>query len=322
MMEMMISKWQKNLQKKQKQREQEIAIRDSERALDREKVHRFLQSAHILEVHENLSPEKKLKRADWSKITCVHARDAVMTELAMYNAARQGNICNITLGDWQQKQEVDGELVIRVSAVKNFASYGASNVVIPKEFVPRLTKYISFYRKHSFSAEHARLAEDESIPLFVKPDGTRMPSSSARSATGACFKRAGLAHMTASLVRKGVTSMVHSKKPEMRLDLAQHLGHSPATADRFYGPANNQRRSVKTVRRIIDIMDMDGNTVRRRKKKRSHKKSQKTSRRRRKNRDSSTSDSSSSTSKTSSADSPHNSITTIFCHEGTKFEAN
>jgi hypothetical protein len=253
-LEMQLGVWQKNAKSDQKIREKEIGDRHALLMPTPDEISKFCNSKFIADMNCELDQSPTDVDKDiWTTELNAHTRDYLITIMAMINASRKGNVCNLSLGEFKARQRVNKKMVcVSVKLVKNRKFTGSANVIITNKLELQTNNYIKRFRRFCFKS-HTQ-ATDESRPLFVTKTGWCMADGTSSKCFGNTWKRAIGKYITATIFRKAVVDVYHSKKSHLAMDLAKLMGHSFLTAEKHYRVTRSAKKTAKMVKSVINTM--------------------------------------------------------------------
>jgi len=92
--------------------------------------------------------------------------------------------------------------------------------------------------------------------LNLKDDLTEMTSSSINKRIQKLWREGpSNKKITATRMRKAISTSVRTEHPESREMLAAHMNHLPGTADRYYALQNRRKNAVTMSNMISDVME-------------------------------------------------------------------
>ena len=91
-----------------------------------------------------------------------------------------------------------------------------------------------------------KMTKGVSDKVFVSFTGNPLSTSGISEQIASFWKTATGKHMNASLMRKSCVSIIHSRHPEQKADLASHMNHALKTAEQTYFIEDKLNKSAKT----------------------------------------------------------------------------
>ena len=144
------------------------------------------------------------------------------------NAQRPGIVQNMMISEYEDRQVLDGKILIRVLNHKTSTFRGPANVIITPELEYTINKYLKLIR-HKITPKD----EEYSDKLFLTSSGNEFKKISEKIMfTAKCF---GIHVPTAGLYRKVIATEGHRKLSSTKLrSLNDHMAHSEATSKNYY----------------------------------------------------------------------------------------
>ena len=196
-------------------------------------IRKFENSEIVCETITMLGYLDEGKKVKISRSFFTNVRDLLITEIFIDNGHRAGVLSNMTMKEYQSCETLsEGNYCITVYKHKQ-AKAGPIRVILGL----KLHKWLSLYVTHLRSA----VTNDctPSANVFVTWNGQSFHCSGGISmASNALWKKAGMTgRCGANKLRKAVVSAVRESNlssEQMHTDLANLMGHTKATADRYY----------------------------------------------------------------------------------------
>jgi len=159
----------------------------------------------------------------------VNVRDFLLTEIAFANANRSGVLANMTVKEFREAREIDGQYVVSVAEHKTAVTYGAAKVVLS----PTLHQYIYMYCKYiRLQVVSGQNSSDE---LFLSWLNAGLTSGQITKSVQRVWSKAGLGeNITLNIVRKTAVSSVHQAHSKLTASLADLMCHRQSTAQKCY----------------------------------------------------------------------------------------
>jgi len=189
-----------------------------------------------------------------------------MIVICIRNANRTGVLANFTLDDYESGFLMpDGNYVYSVSEHKTAAAHGAATIALSESDNQLLRQYVHMRRtlikEEQLSSSTKSNEQQKKRYVFVTHGGDKMSQSGISLSMRASFEQAGVpARITCTGFRKAAVTLVHQENPDKRHDIAVHMCHTTATADRHYRHITRQTNSVKAsniIRQALTNMDID-----------------------------------------------------------------
>ena len=195
-------------------------------------------------------------------------RDFLLWNLAVDNGGRPGPFIDMTISQFlKARKHVENEaetneIVSYVVPIFHHKTdvHGPAQVV----FTSALYKWCEIFL-NNIRGRFYGLPKGHESPFFVANNGNKMASGNISGRMTALWNKGNFdgkkSRMNNTLVRKSLTTHVHTHHHEKRGILADKLLHKLATAERFYNVARKSENAVSTVREIRAIFGRDGTTV-------------------------------------------------------------
>jgi len=178
----------------------------------------------------------------WTPTMCdfTRARNHMLVLLSVGNAHRSGVLINFSLTDYQSGTEMsDGTVVYSVAEHKTCSTHGAASIVVSADEAALLESYVRI--RMSLRANCAPY-------VFINHTGNKMTQSNVATALTVAFSGIygdRVQRITCTKVRKAAVTQVHQAHPEKRSEVADHMCHRIATAEKHYKYTESQSNSVK-----------------------------------------------------------------------------
>ena len=158
-------------------------------------------------------------------------RNHLLTLLCIGNAHRTGVLIHFSIKDYEDGMKLSSadadSIVFTIAAHKTASTHGAATVAMNKTEAQLLQGYMRFRLLPQFA--------DASAYVFVNTTKTPMTQSNVASALTVAFASSGYAdRVNCTKFRKLAVTQIHQKHPEKRHDLASHMCHCVATAEKHY----------------------------------------------------------------------------------------
>jgi len=211
-----------------------------------EDITRYLQSTYATQASLLLS----LNSVDViSMRDFVKARNHLLVMLSIGNAHRTGVLSNFTLDDYSKasKPDRDGNITYSICLHKTVSSHGAATIAANADDVKLLAGYMKFRKHQCF---------DDAAPfVFVNTSGSKMTQSNIAASLTVAFHGSGFKQrVSCTKLRKAAVTQVHSEHPDRRQDLAAHMCHRVATAEKHYKYVEKQTNSLKCSELIRQVL--------------------------------------------------------------------
>jgi len=134
-----------------------------------------------------------------------------------------------------------------VALHKTADSSGAATLAVDEREAKMLGQYMRFRNLDCFK---------KAAPfVFINRSGTQMNQSGVTSALTAAFKGSGYGHrISCTKVRKATVTAIHSRFPENKQTVANHMCHRVATAEKHYWHVEKQKNSIQCTKLIRGVM--------------------------------------------------------------------
>jgi len=176
-------------------------------------------------------------RARLKERACLVARNHLVTILGLTNAQRAGALINMTLKEFNERQEVEGRSVVLVRKHKTFASHGYARVVMTHVTEGMVSTYVRVLRPKYVG----QLSRNEE-PLFLTTAGRQMTNSlyavSLKGQTGTSVSLTRNRKVAVTVARESGADSLQMER------LAEHMTHAPQTQQRYYDCSDRLVASV------------------------------------------------------------------------------
>ena len=213
----------------------------------------MLEASDAFKEAENLLKEAKNGR----KLVC-HENSVVRNYLYVngfiHNAIRPCLIYNMTVKEFKNPKEEDGQQVVFVADHKSVAEHGSGRFVLPQKIYNEYKVYLDTIRPKD---ENVKISDDS--PLFLTFTKKPITCDDILKGLKSFFKSAHLnIEVTSSSFRRMVTTKVHGQGSVAQIDsAARHLLHKKSTAESFYKNATRARDSANASKLIYNVIRND-----------------------------------------------------------------
>lgn len=220
-----------------RQAQQMEMMQQGEQRERRSSLELYEASARAREAIVNLGIAAEHGRARLKDGACLVARNHLVAILGLTNAQRAGSLINMTVEEFNERQEVDGRSVVLVRKHKTFASHGYARVVMTHETEEMVSTYARALRP-KYVGQLSRKEE----PLFLTTAGRQMTNSlyaaSLKGQTGTCISLTRNRKVAVTVARESGADSLQMER------LAQHMTHAPQTQQRYYDCSDRLVASV------------------------------------------------------------------------------
>nr|XP_047128053.1 uncharacterized protein LOC124808917 [Hydra vulgaris]XP_047128054.1 uncharacterized protein LOC124808917 [Hydra vulgaris] len=237
--------WSASFNDEVDEREWEIIEENLENIITPEEITKVYHSDTAQEARKLL--ENVFSEEDVTRESFVLVRDYLASVCCLRNASRAGNCINLTLGEFLNGKvnPNTSDVVINVKAHKTKRKYGPAQIVLSSQIYKHMRLYMNIYR----SEVAKRNGEDATITsqsFFVTWSFKKLQGFSKQldSFWKKALKTNRECPVSATLARKSVTTMFHSKEDitlEKKENLAKHMKHKLETASKHYNLVKNMK---------------------------------------------------------------------------------
>lgn len=218
------------------------------RLITPDKVKTFDASDFSREAIKSLGHFADCSGSELSMTDYTAIRNFLLAHIIITNACRSGALAHMTVEQYQNALEVDGNMVISVKAQKTNKSLGYAPIVLSLALYGWLTVFVTKVR-----IKISKMASTNN--LFLSWNGEKMTGGDVTTALQAAWTKAGLgSNITATLMRKSAVSVVHQLCPEQKTNLADLMCHSTQTASRNYRCVERKKTSVAASKTLNNLM--------------------------------------------------------------------
>ena len=177
--------------------------------------------------------------------------------MSIYDAHRTGVLAHFSVQDYKdglkQPPDDEGNLVFTVAEHKTTGTHGAATLAVNDHEAALLAGYMAFRQLPQFS--------DAEPYVFLTLRKTKMTQSNVSSALTAAFRNSGFSdRVNCTKLRKAAVTQVHKAHPEKRHDLASHMCHRVATAEKHYRYVEKKVNSVTCSELLRQTLSTDQST--------------------------------------------------------------
>ena len=148
-------------------------------------------------------------------------------------------LINFSLSDYDARMVDDkGSVVFNVAEHKTSSTHGAATICVNAEEARLLSSYLNM--------SHAVLQNFNSPFFFVSHTGKQMKQSTVASALSTAFGNIRIKdRVSCTKVWKFAVTAVHSKHTEQKHNVAVHMKHRTATAEKYYCFVEKHTNSIR-----------------------------------------------------------------------------
>lgn len=145
----------------------------------------------------------------------------------------------------KQKSVETGDVVFTVAKHKTTTSHGAATLALNEHESELLSGYMHVRTGQQFA--------DAQPFVFITTTKQQMTQSNIASALTTAFSHSGFSdRVNCTMLRKSAVTQVHKNNPEKRHDLASHMCHRTATAEKHYRIMEKKSNSVSCSQLLRD----------------------------------------------------------------------
>ena len=238
-----VKNYSSNLKDAVAERRAEFALQEHEDLLPASVVHDFLNSFYLTNIENSILRQETF---DGQKSYC-RIRNALMAILVCTNAQRTSAVRDIRPNN-VFKAKVEGDYrVFGVAHHKTSSSRGVANFSLEPQFYTMVQQFATQ------TTEREDPSRGDKKPMFLSFAGNEMTASNAAKSIKTALTSSGVMDdvdrkVTATMIRKLVTTLVREDEPELARPLAQQLNHSDKTNETNYQLIQSQKSSAKMVK--------------------------------------------------------------------------
>ena len=172
----------------------------------------------------------------------------ILVLLCVGNAHRTGVLTHFSVADYEAGIKAASEsehVVFTVAEHKTASTHGAATVAVNRKEVSLLTGYMKLRLLPQFAAAKPF--------VFITATHTKMTQSNVSSALTAAFSNSGFTErVNCTKLRKSAVTQIHGTHPDKRADLASHMCHRIATAEKHYRMVEKKTNTVACTQLLRD----------------------------------------------------------------------
>ncbi|XP_021372147.1 uncharacterized protein LOC110462503 [Mizuhopecten yessoensis] len=248
-----IDRWCNTLTKAGRVRAVARSVEDMETQISTSEIRNALSSDHatLAKAYLNQLQNGDRRTVDITMAVYTTSRNFLLMYILAANAQRSGAVCNITLRALEYAKEKDGKMLITIHEHKT--GFRTPCILVITMEIWNLIKAYLKMRKVLFEFREDIL--NPSSRVFLTWTGKAMNQSQLNSALNAFWKEAKqTSSISATKIRKATVTNLRKSNPEMREQLASHMTHGAATADKYYLLHDRQSESVGVANTIAEVM--------------------------------------------------------------------
>lgn len=181
-----------------------------------------------------------------SPTDAVCVRDALWIKILLLNAARPGDLINLTCDELRSAQREGSHYIIQVLSHKTAHTYGPSNIVVTQEIYMDMIEYLKL----------RPAAKDDTPALFLSRNGKKTSTDLLLHVLRRDFP--GPEPLKATLLRSHVVSYTHENKgPVEKFSLARKMNHSVQTAISHYQTLTSPQEAVQGSLLVREALNLD-----------------------------------------------------------------
>jgi hypothetical protein len=215
----------------------------------------YIKSDHVKNSIKLLQQYSKLNVDPGAEIYCKVRNYIILRLMMLENCSRPLPICNLQFSHIDSMEEnIDGDFSLFVDKHKTATTHGAAQIVVPSDLLDIFNNYISIRR----NLKRAPSKSNDYVFVTYNSDNTSHQMSS--SLIDKCIKKefadAGVEYkynLTATKIRKLVSTEVRMKEPQHAPIIAKQLLHLETTQEKNYlliDKSQNSFTANKIIRQI------------------------------------------------------------------------
>lgn len=238
-LEAVLPAWRQSLRTKCNIEEVKRRVQDDAECISPQDIQSYLCSEYARQAeHMLLSARVSESLSIYDFTRC---RNHLLVLLSVGNAHRTGVLTHFTIADYEasMKQAVVGaeNHVFTISEHKTASTHGAATLAVNSKEAKLLAGYMKLRKFPQFAkAEHF---------VFITATLSKMTQSNVSSALTAAFANSGFNdRVNCTKLRKSAVTQIHGNHPDKRADLASHMCHRVATAEKHYRLVEKKSNTV------------------------------------------------------------------------------
>ena len=179
----------------------------------------------------------------------VTVRDSLWLKILLSNCCRNGELCSLTVKEFNEAEEINGKFIILIHDHKTSFRYGPSRIILSRPVYEDMKKYLLYRPK----------TKGDVPEFFLNIKCERCKTDLVNHALNREYKEEtdSSTRIRTTDLRMMATTAVHSTKgPKERHILARKLMHSLYTAEKSYKSATSSLEAIEGYELIAKVLNI------------------------------------------------------------------